>query len=126
MGKIHTTIDRERGFTRIEVEGEVTAPDLRAHMVEYNRGEVTRKVLWDFRKGTGPAESGAEAASGARATAPLIQDKPGRRTALVGNPGLAFGLLRRWQSWLEVQDIKLELRVFSDIEAAMAWLDLDE
>ena len=120
--RISASRGEQKDLTIVTVEGSVTADQVREHIVSFLTSEPTRLVLWDLRRGSLAAISSQSIQMIVSAGAPHAHRRQGGRTAIVSSRDLDFGLSRMFQTIAELEHVPFEIRVFRDLNAAMAWL----
>jgi hypothetical protein len=121
---ITTTVDRAADLTVQVTRGPVTADEIEATIVAFYAGEVTRKILWDFREASFEQMTGEHVRGLVLLTQRFSHLRPGGRTAMLFSSTLGFGLGRMFEGIRKATDgADLEHASFTSLDEAMAWLD---
>ena len=123
--RITASLDRASDLTIVTVEGSVSADQVRNQIVGFLKGEPTRLVLWDIRRGSLADISPDAMRTLVSAGAPYAHRRRGGRTAIVCVHDVDFGLSRLFKAIAELQHIPFEINVFREMRLALAWLGVD-
>ena len=125
--EIKTRIDTEKNIRYHVVEGRIEPPALAAALGSVyasDRYDPSMSSLWDFRD----ADFKSVGAADVRSLGDIVQSHWGQsrrsRSALVVSRDLGFGLSRMYEMNLN-DDLKSQVRVFRDMDAALAWIESD-
>ncbi|MCR9261789.1 MAG: hypothetical protein NXH95_18890 [Pseudomonadaceae bacterium] len=110
-------ITQSNGITYIEIEGLPTVDELILITDKASEMENIERSLWRLKKGID-----LEADDLRRVASHVSQlSLPKARAAIVASEDLAYGLIRMYLAFLDIEGVSV--RVFREEEAAVAWLN---
>lgn len=118
------SVDETRGIVRLSLAGRLTARDV-IHAIEELKGgphyapDLPR--LWDLRQADLSKLSRDEFGRISRAARASHMSKPGAHVAVLVSRDIDFGMARMFEL-TEGDNLLASMRVFRDVEAALAWL----
>jgi hypothetical protein len=104
------------------VTGAVDTTTLRTFVTERVQSWADAPIIWDLAGAEVASVQAGDLASLAKLVAPVTGLRAGKRSAIVGQSDLQFGMSKVFSSMAEVYDIKTELRIFRTVDEARAWL----
>jgi hypothetical protein len=122
MVPIETSTDYPNDLTIHTVKGDVSAEEIIQRIEEYNSGEITLRVIWDFSDAIIEDSSNEKLRSVLAAAAKYNEARRGGRAALVSTKALLFGLQRMYGTLSEIKDSPVEHRAFRNMEDAKEWI----
>jgi len=126
MSVIITHVDERSQLSVHTIEGAINDDDIITTIEEYNRGEPTLFVIWDFSDAdlSGFNEENIQfmLKFGKHYTA----NQTGGKTALVLPDDMQFGLGRMVEAYAELMGIDRPIRSFRSQAAARRWLGIAE
>lgn len=123
MGKIEKRFDEEKSLTVFTVSGEVSADEFSQAIQEfYEKGPVTKKVLFDLTDSILDNLRSEEVLNISRTPRHIPEQRVGGKTAIVAPSDLAFGLARMYEFSSDPADIPFVIKVFRTMEEAKKWL----
>ena len=122
LGQITKTTEPEHGLTRFDVNGEVNVEQVLDQLIPFLTETPTPLVIWSIGEGGMKGLSGADLRRIVDVAAPFSASRAGGRTAIVCMDDLDYGLSRMFQTLAELYPIPFEMRVFRDLNEALAWL----
>ncbi len=126
MSAIITHIDNRLQLTIHRIEGAVTDEDLITTIVEYNRGEPTTNIIWDFSAAdlSGFQEEHVHAIIKFGKT--YSKSHMGGKSALVLPDDTQFSLGRMAEAYAELLGLDFPVKSFRSIADAKQWMDIIE
>lgn len=113
----------EKDLTEFQCSGAVSEGEIIDVISDFYSNDPTRKVIFDLSD----ANVSSVSAQDIRRIAIFAKDKahsrPEGMTALVGPGEINFGISRMYQTFAELADQDVEVRIFRDRETALAWMD---
>lgn len=122
MSNIEVTIDTEIDLTVFSILGNVTAKDLINVAAKQYKVKATTLVMWDFSKGAKNNISVGEVRSLVSEMKQLSEYRGQGKTVFVAPDDLHFGIMRMYQSQIDLKVQFISYRVTRTVEDAMAWL----
>ena len=120
-------VGKEAEVTAFVAEGELSATEVLGAYSEFLEGGISRLALWDFSRATLRRIDSEGIRDLARK---VVQVNRGRRsagkTAVVCGRLVDFGTARMLATHLSIEGYPVEVVVFMDKTAAMAWLAEEE
>ena len=125
MGTIETTYDLPNDLTVAKAAGKMVADDIHEWTTNYYAGKITLLHLWDVLGADLSQISKEEIMEDARRTSKIASVRKGGKTAIVVPSGtLEYGITRMSQIFREMEEVPVEVQLFSDIETARQWLGI--
>ena len=130
MEKITIEIDKDLNAVIYTLKGEVYYTELRAAIVDYYKGKLTKYTLWDF-SGSNIAKytSVLEARELGALVNKLGKARPGGFDLLVVSDMLQYGLARMYAAYAEITNrdsAGLKAMVFREKGLALEWIRRNE
>ena len=118
------TTSHRKDYVLNKVDGSVTIRELLDYAQSHVDTWLSDPVLWDLSNGSLTEDSSDYAAVGAmvRNIHDMVEKRKGRRTAFVAPDPFTYGMLRMAITIVECYESRLVAAVFSEMEAAYAWL----
>lgn len=124
MGSIVKKIISESELTVFTALGNISGQDvIRVIWDFYERGPVTRNVLWDLSHAELESVSSEDAVQITHVPRKFVELRTGGKTAILAPNDLAYGLSRAFQTSSQPKEFPFELEVFRDKESAYTWLE---
>ncbi|MHB8059883.1 MAG: hypothetical protein ACYDHO_03505 [Gaiellaceae bacterium] len=124
MGTIETHIDLEMDLTSHTASGEISADEILSKIRSYyERGEVTRLLVWDLSGADIRKLSAPDVRDFVNLTNSLTGPRAGGKTAVVVETPLAYGMGRMYELSKDATDERgIEHKTFRDRQSALEWL----
>ncbi|MBW1743540.1 MAG: hypothetical protein JRJ47_08955 [Deltaproteobacteria bacterium] len=114
--------DESLDLTIATVKGTPTLDEIVSALKSFYGGQPTKKVIWNWT-GSDPSQlTVTELQQLASFPARYGEHRRGARTAMVAPEDSSFGISRMFQSFGEQNGLPFALRVFHNIDNALAWL----
>ena len=123
MAPIETSTDCPKDLTIHTVKGDVNAEEIIQRIKEYNTGEVTLRVIWDYSDAIIEDSSNEKLRSVLAAAGKYNEARKGGKAALVSSGDLLFGLERMYETLSEIRNSPVEHRAFRNMEDAKEWIE---
>ena len=123
MGSIKKKIDESADWTDVKATGTLGMQELMEFMAEIYSGNVTTRILLDFREADISVVSSDELMDIAKAVSEKLAGAPQGRSAIVVSSDPEYGIGRMFESYAQIAKIGREYRSFRDMSEARAWLD---
>jgi hypothetical protein len=123
---ITTSVDKDKQLTTHKVIGEISFEEVMTTLKQFWEGQLTLKVLWDFRKGSMANFSFIEIERVADYVTFQAEKRAGGKTATVVSRDSEYGLTRLIDTLRDMRRVPLQLKIFRSMEEANQWLDEEE
>ena len=120
---VKTEVDHEKQLTVKTVTGNPSFEESMTAFRQFYEGNLTRKVLWDFRKASLSRISSNHIEIILDYIRQHAEKRAGGKTAILISKDLEYGMSRMIQSLIELKGIPIETEIFRSIEEAVHWLD---
>jgi hypothetical protein len=121
---VKTEVDQEKQLTIKTVTGSPSFEESMLAFRQFYEGELTQKVLWDFRTASLSEISSNHIEKILNYIQQHAEKRAGGKTAILVLKELEYGLSRMIQTLSECKAIPLEVEIFRSIEAALQWLEV--
>lgn len=119
---ISTEKHPELALTIFKAIGDVPFSEQMDRLGLFYKGSPTKNVLWDFTEMEEVNISSDEVKEIVQYTKSHADKRKEGRTALVVDTKLKYGLSRMASTLAEIEDTPWEIKVFENMDAAMAWI----
>jgi hypothetical protein len=116
----------EAQLTTYVAAGPLTANDVSKTVVSCLTENPTRLVIWDVREASFSNVTGDDLRKVVINARPLAESRAGGKTAIVCSRGADYGLARLFQTYAELYEAPIDIKVFDSMDDATAWLGLDQ
>ena len=82
-------------------------------------------VLWDISQASFSDVTGDDLRKVVLTARPLAESRAGGKTAIVCSSGADYGLARLFQTYAELYDAPIDIKVFTSLDESLAWLSID-
>jgi len=120
---VKTEVDQEKQLAIKTVTGSPSFEESMTAFRQFYEGELTQKVLWDFRNASLDEISSNHIERILNYVQQHAEKRAGGKTAILVSKELEYGLSRMIQTLSEFKSIPLEVEIFRSIEAAFEWLE---
>ena len=123
MGNIEKKVVGAEELTIYTVHGDISGADVKNVIWDfYEKGPVTKNVLWDVSQAVLHDLSAEDVQQIAHVPRKSLDLREGGKTAIVAPDDLAYGLSRMYQTSSHTEELPFQMQVFRDAEKALAWL----
>ena len=122
VGKSHFS---EAQLTIYTATGPQAANDVSNTVVSCLTDNPTRLVIWDIREASFSNVTGDDLRKVVINARPLAESRSGGKTAIVCSRDSDYGLARLFQTYAELYEAPIEIRVFDSMDNAITWLGLE-
>ncbi len=120
MTAFQITIDSEADLATATANGAVTEGDFMEAFHRFYKEKPAGRVLWDFSKASLANLTFSKINTVLRSS--MYDGRPALgKTALVLRPSYAYGMVRIFETLLEMQNAHFETRSFDSTEEAFSW-----
>ena len=120
---VKTEVDHEKQLTVKTVTGNPSFEESMTAFRQFYEGNLTKKVLWDFRKASLYRISSNHIEIILDYIRQHAEKRAGGKTAILISKDLEYGMSRMIQTLTELKGIPIETEIFRSIEEAVHWLD---
>ncbi len=125
MGRIETTDDSSQDLTTFKAVGIMVANDFIDCLQSYYEAGATSLAMWDLSEAELSGLASDEIINLAQFGSQLASSRSEGKTAIVFNSHFEYGLGRIFQTYVEMNPIPVELRLFHNLDEAMGWLGVE-
>lgn len=123
MGYIKTSYDLAKDLTVVKATGKMTADEFRKWRSDYYSGKPTLNMIWDVIDADLSEIKNEDVLPHVQQINVVAAVRKGGKTAIVvGENLLALGLSRMRETYGEMENSPIEIRIFSNVDEAMEWL----
>ena len=123
MGTIEREVVNDEGLTIYTAQGSLSREEVINTIRNfYEKGPVTRNVLWDVSQAALHDLSAEDVQQIAHVPRKSLDLRAGGKTAIVAPDDLAYGLSRMYQTSSRTESLPFHLQVFRDADTARSWL----
>lgn len=119
---VKTEVDHEKQLTVKTVTGNPSFEESMTAFRQFYEGNLTKKVLWDFRKASLYRISSNHIEIILDYIRQHAEKRDGGKTAILISKDLEYGMSRMIQSLIELKGIPIETEIFRSIKEAVHWL----
>ena len=123
---VKTEVDHEKQLTVKTVTGNPSFEESMTAFRQFYEGNLTKKVLWDFRKASLYRISSNHIEIILDYIRQHAEKRAGGKTAILISKDLEYGMSRMIQTLTELKGIPIETAIFRSIEEAVHWLDKED
>ena len=122
VGKSHFT---EAQLTVYSATGPLSANDVLNTVITCLTENPTMFVIWDLTEASFSNVTGDDLRKVVLTARPLAESRAGGKTAIVCSRGADYGLARLFQTYAELYEAPIDIKVFDSIDEAATWLGVD-
>ena len=122
MGRIERTYDTSRDLTAFKAVGFMVANDFIDCLQSYYEAGATSLALWDLSEAELSGLTSDEISNLAQYGSQLASTRTEGKTAIVFNSPFEYGLGRIFQTFVEMNTIPVEVKLFRSLNEATEWL----
>ena len=126
MSFFNTNIDNKNNLTVHTLKGVVEVNSVYEKLEKHYATGTTKKVIWDARKADLSKVTTQKFQNVIKKLKEIAELRRGGKTAFVVANDLVFGLARMGQTFMEIEDIPFEFRIFRSMEDARKWLGIKD
>ena len=124
MGEIKKEIKRDLELSVYTAVGVVTSEEVQSAIRDfYEKGPITKNVLWDISEADLTGISSEEVLKITRVPRRSLELREGGKTAIVATDDLAYGMSRMYQAVPQSEPVPFVVKVFRDPEEAYDWIE---
>jgi hypothetical protein len=115
----------ESQLTVYTATGPMTVDDVSNTVISCLTDNPTLLVIWDLREAWFSGVTGDDLRRVVIRARPLAESRAGGKTAMICSRGAEFGLARLFQTYAELYEAPIDIKVFDSMDDATAWLGVE-
>jgi hypothetical protein len=115
----------EAQLTVYTTTGPMTVDDVSNTVIACLTDNPTLLAIWDIREASFSGVTGDDLRKVVIHARPLAESRAGGKTAIICSRGADYGLARLFQTYVELYEAPIDIKVFNSMDEAIAWLGVD-